>query len=137
MGVPVRNIVVAAMILAAAEARAADSAVGFSGAVPGAPLWPARATITSFTERAAIDITLTNPHRDAATVRLRASKGTSVPDAALRLPPNGLIKVRAFIDFGDDVARTATVCAIVTGPDATPTTTQACGNFVARRYNLD
>lgn len=137
MGVPFRNMLAAGMILAATAASAAEGAVSFSGVVPAAPLWPARAAIASFADRAAIDITLSNPHDNPATARLSASPGASVPRAVLHLPPRGLVRVRAFIDLGDDAARPATICAIIASGEGSGSSVRACGDYLARRFNID
>lgn len=135
MRVPVRYMLTAIMTIAGPAASAAEGSIGFAGIVPGAPLWPATAAISSFSDRAAIDITLSNPRISAASVRLYPGGGVTLSKNKLRLPPHGLVKVRAFIDLGDDMARPATVCAIIANEGGGGT--RACGNYIARRFNID
>ncbi|MBK8455949.1 MAG: hypothetical protein IPL47_01580 [Phyllobacteriaceae bacterium] len=139
MSVPVwyRVAATALLVCATVPTTAAESAIGFSGVVPGAALWPARAAVVSFADRAAIDMTVSNPGGAPALIQLSSNAGATFSRPALRVAAHGGAKVRAFVSFDGRAARTVVICATRISASDGREIGRNCARYAMKRLALD
>lgn len=138
MGVPIRHILALLLLLAAGvPCHAASGAVSFSGTVGDGALQPARARITTFGERAAIDMVIGNPAGRTANIAFSSTGEATFHPASVTLAPGQQAVVRAFLASGEADARAVTVCATAREAGSARAVTRHCAHYAIRRLKLD
>lgn len=139
MGVSIRYMFATGLLaLGPSVAQATSADIDFKGTVSdGGGLKPARATITSFIDRAAIDIVVANTGSTAVLVEMSASTDAAFAPARLKLAPGGQEAVRAVIELDSPDTGAVSVCAVRTDPHSGAMIGRDCGRYAIRRLSLD
>lgn len=119
-------------------AYADSKGVAFSGVVAGGgALKPARATITTFSDNAAIEMVVANTGSGTAELAMSASADAQFAPARLRLKPGRQAVVRALVLLETAATDSVSVCVVRTDAISGARLGKACARYAIRRLSLD
>lgn len=119
-------------------AYADSKGVPFSGVVAGGgALKPSRATITTFSDNAAIEMVVANTGSATAELAMSASEDTQFAPPRLRLKPGRQAVVRALVSLETPAIDSVSVCVVRTDPRSGARLGKACARYAIRRLSLD